>query len=198
MLTLSQRKVYEFIKKFIQEFNYSPTMSEIASGIGIQSRGVIHRYVGALVQAGLVHLEPRRRRNIRLLNEPSNVLVIKGRIAAGTPIEAITDNEVLDIVNIFLGTSRYALKVKGNSMIDEGILDGDVVVCETCENPRNGRIVVALIDQQEATLKRIQYNNDNTITLIPANSQLAPVTYSCDRITIQGVYIGLLRFDETI
>ncbi|MBA2653469.1 MAG: repressor LexA [Gammaproteobacteria bacterium] len=194
MLTLSQRKVYEFIQQFIQDHDYSPTMAEIAKGIGIQSRGVVHRYVAALVTEGLINITPGKRRNIHLINSES-VLRLEGKIAAGSPIEAIPENETLDIVNIFLGANRYALKVKGDSMIEEGIFDGDVVVCEYCNAPADGKIVVALIDQLEATLKRIKYDSDDTITLIPANSNLLPITYSRDRVTIQGIYIGLLRFE---
>jgi repressor LexA len=194
MLTVSQQKVYDFIQKFIKEHQHSPTMAEIAKGIGITSRGVVHRYVAALAQEGLINIIPGHRRNIQLLS-PSNCLPLKGRIAAGSPIEAIPDNETLDIVNIFLGKNRYALKVKGDSMIEEGIFDGDIVVCEHCEDAADGKIVVALVDNQEATLKRIKYNSDHTITLIPANQKLKPMTYPEDRIAIQGIYIGLLRFE---
>lgn len=196
MLTLSQKKVYEFIQLFSKANQYSPTMAEIAEGIGIHSRGVVHRYVKALVNEGLIKIIPGRRRNIQLMPESKPyTLELKGRIAAGSPIEAITEGETLNIVNIFLGSNRYALKVKGDSMIDEGIFDGDVVVCEYCEVPADGKIVVALIDHQEATLKRIKFNHDHTITLIPANSKLSPMTYPEDRITIQGIYVGLLRFE---
>lgn len=194
MLTLSQRKVYEFIQSYVNDHHHAPTMAEIAKGIGIKSRGVVHRYVAALADEGLITIIPGHRRNIQL-NQPSNCLVLKGRIAAGSPIEAITDNETLDIVSIFIGPNRYALKVKGDSMIEEGIYDGDVVVCEYCEHPTDGKIVVALVDNQEATLKRIKYNQNNTITLVPANSNLMPITYARERIAFQGIYIGLLRFD---
>lgn len=194
MLTVSQQKVYDFIQHYMKEHKHSPTMAEIAKAIGIKSRGVVHRYVSVLANQGLINIIPGHRRNIKLVDQDFS-LKLKGRIAAGSPIEAITDNETLDIVNIFLGKNRYALKVKGDSMIDEGIFDGDVVVCEYCESPSDGKIVVALVDNHEATLKRIKYNPDSTITLIPANQKLAPITYSQDRITIQGIYIGLLRFE---
>lgn len=194
MLTVSQQKVYDFIQKYVKEYQHSPTMAEIAKGIGIKSRGVVHRYVSAIAAEGLINILPGHHRNIQL-SQPSHCLTLKGRIAAGSPIEAITDNETLDIVNIFLGKNRYALKVKGDSMIDEGIFDGDVVVCEYCEEAADGKIVVALIDNQEATLKRIKYNNDDTVMLIPANHKLAPVQYPSERVTVQGIYIGLLRFE---
>lgn len=198
MITLSQKRVYEYIQQYIKEHNHSPTMAEIAKGIGIQSRGVVHRYVVGLANAGLIKITPGRRRNIELLRKNTGLLKLKGRIAAGSPIEVIEDDETLDIVNIFLGNHRYALKVKGDSMIEEGIFEDDVVVCEYCENPAEGKIVVALIDQQEATLKRIKYNPDGSITLTPANSKLSPMTYARERITIQGVYVGLLRFEGSI
>lgn len=194
MLTVSQQKVFDFIQQYMKDHKHSPTMAEIATAIGIKSRGVVHRYVSALADHGLIKIIPGHRRNIKLIDQSSS-LKLKGRIAAGSPIEAITDNETLDIVNIFLGKNRYALKVKGDSMIDEGIFDGDVVVCEYCETPTDGKIVVALVDNQEATLKRIKYNRDRTITLIPANQKLGPMTYPEDRITVQGIYIGLLRFE---
>jgi repressor LexA len=194
MITISQKKAFEYIQRFIQEHNHAPTMAEIARGIGIKSRGVVHRYVTALANEGLITIIPGHRRNIKLPKQSIPNLILKGRIAAGSPIEAIPDNEVLDIINIFLGPNRYALKVKGDSMVDEGILDGDVVVCEYCEVPPDGKIVVALVDHRDATLKRIKYNDDMSITLIPANNKLSPETYLSERITIQGIYIGLMRF----
>lgn len=193
MLTLSQKKVLDFIEQYISHHHYSPSMAEIAEGIGIQSRGVVHRYVSALVKEGCITLLPGKRRSIQLIKKELN-LPLRGRIAAGSPIEAIADNETVDILNIFLGSNRYALKVKGDSMIDEGILDGDVVVCEYNQSPPDGKIVVALIDNEEATLKRVKYHDNNTLSLIPANPKLKPMTYSRDRVTFQGIYIGLLRF----
>jgi repressor LexA len=197
MLTLSQNRTYQFIVEFIQNHDYSPTMSEIAQGIGIKSRGVVHRYVAALITEGLIDIIPGRRRNIKLIpNLSYGFLPLLGRIAAGSPIEAIPDNQTVDIVQAFLGPNRYALKVKGDSMIEEGIFDGDIVVCEYCEAVEHGKIVVALIDDQEATLKRIHFSDDATITLLPANSKHAPITYPRERVKVQGVYIGLLRFDR--
>lgn len=194
MLTLSQNKAYHFIQKYIELNGYSPTMAEIAKGIGIKSRGVVHRYVSALSHAGLIKIVPSRRRNIKLIASNPVSLSLVGRIAAGHPIEVITDNETLDLANIFLGPNRYALKVKGDSMIEEGIFDGDIVVCEYSECASDGKVVVALIDNSEATLKRIKYNTDASITLLPSNSKHSPMTYPKDRVSIQGIYIGLLRF----
>src|SRR5207237_9770661 len=126
MLTRSQNKTYSFIKDFIKKNNIAPTMAEIAEGIGIKSRGVVHRYVSALVDKSLLKLLPNRRRNIELTdNEPTTHLQILGYIAAGKPIEAISHEESIDLAGVFLGEDRFALRVKGDSMIDEGIFDGD-------------------------------------------------------------------------
>lgn len=199
MLTLAQRKTEEFIRKFFAEKGYAPTASEIAEGIGIKSRGVVHRYLKALAEAGRIALTPKRHRNIKLLEPIQELfsgmgsLPLLGSIAAGRPIEAVQQNETIDVASIFLGANRYALIVKGDSMIDEGILDGDIVVCQKSETANDGQIVVALIDQEEATLKRLQRNVDATVTLHPANSKLKPMIYPSERVTIQGIYIGLVR-----
>lgn len=204
MLTLSQRKTHSFIKTYFKKHGHAPTAAEIAEGIGIKSRGVVHRYLKALVKAGHIALTPNRHRNIRLLSSIQNVfsgsstLPLVGTIAAGAPIEAIPQQESIDVASIFLGANRYALKVKGDSMIDEGILDGDVVICEQQDTANDGQIVVALIDQAEATLKRLKRNTDNTITLHPANARLKPMVYPADRITIQGIYLGLLRCPSSL
>lgn len=196
MGVLSRNKTLQFITDFINDHGMAPTMSEIASGIGIQSRGVAHRYVKELEDQGLIRLSDKKHRSIELINSAANsgCIPLLGRIAAGLPIEAIPDRRSVDIANIFLRDDRYALEVRGDSMIEEGILDGDVVVCERSESARDGQIVVALVDNEEATLKRFRRNKDHTITLVPANSAYKPMTYSSNRIKVQGIFVGLLRF----
>jgi repressor LexA len=196
MLTLGQRRTYDFIKKFLGENDYAPTAAEIAAGTGIKSRGVVHRYLKALAAAGKIHLTPKRHRNISLINEVIagiKSLPLVGAIAAGCPIEAITDADPIDVSKIFLGEQRYALKVRGDSMIDEGIFDGDIVVCEQADDASNGQIVVAIIDDQEATLKRLEKSNDGQVVLHPANERLEPMVFDATRVKIQGIYVGLLR-----
>lgn len=197
MLTRAQKKAYQFIQQFIKKHHCSPTLAEVAKGIGIQSKGVAHRYIAALANAGLIRLIPNRHRSIELIEQAQkrmwSTIPLVGTIAAGQPIEAILQEELLDLQGLLDRPNCYALKVKGDSMIDEGIFDGDVVLCEHCDSAKNGDIVVALIDQQEATLKRLKYNSNGTITLIPANSKLSPLIYEANRIQIQGRFIGLLR-----
>jgi repressor LexA len=196
MLTRRQKATYEYIKSYIQEMGDAPTMIEIAKGIGIQSKGTVHRYVQALVKAKLIEQEHGRWRNMKILDleKPANdqCIPVLGKIAAGGPIEAIEDKQSIDLAQL-LGPQRYALKICGDSMIEEGIHDGDLVVCERCETARNGSIVVALIDNNCATLKRFRSNGDGSVTLIPANVDFLPMNYSADRVVIQGLFVGLLR-----
>lgn len=195
MLTVSQRKTYEFIKQFFAKHTYAPTAAEIAKGIGIQSRGVVHRYLKALADRGYISLLPGRHRNIQLSQNNSQLsgIPLLGSIAAGRPIEAVAQQEAIDVAQIFLGPHRYALRVKGDSMVDEGIFDGDIVICEHSRKAQDGQIVVALIDHEHVTLKKMYYNADDTITLLPANAAHQPMVYPAHRIEIQGIYIGLLR-----
>lgn len=196
MPTLRQKQTLEFIESFIEDQGHSPTMKQIADGIGIKSRGVVHRYVTALKEEGLISINPKKHRNIALMPKfaQGGKLQLLGRIAAGHPIEAIPDRDTIDLANIFLRENRYALEVRGDSMIEEGILDGDIVVCQHASSANDGQIVVALVDNQETTLKRLRRNTDRTITLVPANEAYEPMTYDPGRVRIQGVFIGLLRF----
>lgn len=198
MLTAAQHKTFQFVKQFVARHGYSPTTAEIAKGIQIKSRGVVYRYLQALVTQGLIQLMPNRRRNIQLLDPQLEHLPLVGQIAAGNPIEAISQQESIDVSQIFLGANRFALRVKGDSMIDEGILDGDIVVCSASDTAKTGQIVVALVDHEQATLKRLQCNPDNTITLFPANAQHKPQVYAADRVKIQGIFIGLLRYNNSL
>ena len=197
MLTPSQHKTLTFIQQYIVSHSYAPSLSEIAFGIGIQSKGVAHRYVQALAHAGYITLYPGRKRGIELA-EPDGkkralTIPLLGRIAAGHPIEAIPGHETLDLSTLY-GPNRYALRVTGDSMIDAGILDGDTVIIEKREVADDGEIVVALIDSEDVTLKRLKYRQDGSLALIAENSTMPPMIYAAERITIQGVVAGQLRW----
>ena len=191
MLTEKQHQTFEFIKKYMAQFGYAPTTAEIAMGISIKSRGVVYRYLQNLVSLDLIELVPGRKRNIKI--KSSNKLPLLGKIAAGLPIEAIEKKEEIDVLKFFVGEGRYALEVSGDSMIDEGIFDGDIVVCEKANMAPNNTIVVALIDNEQATLKTIENHNNGYVTLHPANEKHIPQIYKAERVQIQGVFIGLLR-----
>lgn len=200
MLSARTQDVYRFIRSYIEEHGQGPLLTEIAAALEISSKGVIHRYVQTLEDEGFIKRLAGRHRGIRLANhlpthptDGSSTLPLLGQIAAGRPIEAIPEQESIDVAAMFVSNNHYVLKVKGESMIDAGIFDGDWVVIRACNTSTNGQIVVALVDREEATLKFIQKNPDGTITLIPSNPAMAPMTFSADRVAIQGVMAGLLR-----
>lgn len=198
MLTDRQRQVHDFIRRHVARHGVAPKLVEIGRALGIRSRGVVHRHVRALVDAGLLAVEPGRHRGIRLAGSapPPGVLELPllGRIVAGQPLEAIPDRETVDLAEFFVGPGRFVLRVQGDSMVDAGILDGDMVVVRQAERAADGEIVVALLDDGEATLKRIRHDRAaGTVTLLPANAALAPMTYPAERVRIQGVIVAQLR-----
>ena len=196
-LTDNQRTVLNFIQRYIAIHSVSPKLQEIAEGIGISSRGVAHRYVQALVDADFITIDKGKHRGIRLLNEHAqqqkNTLPLLGKIAAGKPIEAIAGEDEINLADFF-GKNNFAVRVQGDSMIDAGILDGDVVIIEFRETANDGDIVVALIDEQEATLKRFKRSGQGRfIKLIPENTDMETMVYGASRVRIQGVLVGQLR-----
>ncbi len=197
MLTLRQRDCLHFIRDFIADNGFAPNFEEIADGLGIRSRGTVHRYVHALSKSGHLKLHPLRARGIELLEpmpHPSSksAVPLLGAIAAGKPIEAIPGHDTFTLQDWF-EPDCFALKVEGDSMIDAGIYDGDIVICRASATAKPSQVAVALIDQLEATLKYCKTNPSGTITLVPANSALRPQTYAADRVQIQGVVIGQFR-----
>lgn len=203
MLTLQQQKAYQFIRHFILQHGHAPALPEIAQGLGIRSKSHAHRYVQALIDEGLLESIPGRHRNIQLSEKTENQvslwqLPLLGKIAAGRPIEAIADTQIIDLPALLAGPQRYILQVKGDSMVEEGIFNGDWVICERANTAPDGAIVVALIDGNEATLKRLKRNLNGTITLKPANARLKPMIYAAPRVQIQGIFIGLIRFAKSL
>ncbi|MDO8705576.1 MAG: transcriptional repressor LexA [Sulfuricaulis sp.] len=198
MPTDRSHQVYDFVRAYTARHGYAPKLREIAKHLGIVSRGVVHRYLRALEQEGLIRIEPDRARGIRLPKGRAAVarpffLPLLGRIAAGRPIEAVPGEDEIDLSEFFVNRNRFVLRVMGDSMIEDGILDGDMVVVEKRDTAENGDIVVALIDDVEATLKRLHQNRDGTVTLRPANATLPPMRYSAARVRIQGVVVGQFR-----
>ncbi|MCU7931750.1 MAG: transcriptional repressor LexA [Candidatus Thiodiazotropha sp. (ex Codakia rugifera)] len=196
MLTATQHKTLAFIRRYLKRRGYAPSLIEIAEGIGITSKGTAHRHVQALAEAGQIRLITGRKRGIELIDaqEASKLsLPLLGAIAAGQPIEAITGQDRLDLTDYLLGPDRYALQVKGDSMIGIGILDGDLVIIERCDTADDNAIVVALIDDEEATLKHLRRLKSGRIKLIAENPDIPPMIYAAKRVRIQGVLVCQLR-----
>tara|TARA_B100000614_G_scaffold258776_1_gene281942 strand:- start:17 stop:613 length:597 start_codon:yes stop_codon:yes gene_type:complete len=196
MLTRKEQQTFDFITKYHKKFGEPPLLRQIAEGIGIKSKGVAHRYVEALVKERKIKKLPYRHRgNIINQKKSLNGLRIKsfGKIVAGSPIDAVSDKDIIELDHIFSNEKCFALKVQGNSMIEAGVNDGDWVIVEKQNKPITSKIMVILIDNQDVTLKYIKQVNSETVKLIPANKDLSSKTYDISRISIQGVIIGQIR-----
>ena len=198
-LTRRQAEIYRYLVDNAAHFDQAPTYDELCEALGLASRGSLHKHIQALVRAGLVEPMDGSQRGIRLVArepvpEPAGEGVpFLGTIAAGRPIEAIPQPDYLQLPAELTGSKPcYVLKVSGDSMIEEGILDGDYVVIEQCDSARNGDIVVALVNREEATLKRIE-QTPHEVILHPANVSMMPVSYPHGAVQIQGLLRGVLR-----
>lgn len=217
-LTHLETRVLAAIDRHIGRHGQSPTIAELALALRLKSKGTVHRYVQSLIEKGKLERQGTGWRGLRVAGKPivgntasrGNVvdlvnlpaervstgdfkLPLLGKIAAGQPIEAIEDQSHLDLAEFFIGPDRYALRVSGDSMMDVGILDGDTVILRKTNNVRSGDIVVALIDSQEATLKRLGQYDDDMVELIPENASMSTMRYSTERVSFQGVLVGQLR-----
>lgn len=194
-LTRRQQEILDYLRE--QHFDTPPTLDELCRALGLASRGSLHKHISALVEAGLVEPMDGKHRGVVLREgehaQHEDQLPFLGYIAAGQPIEAIPQPETL-AVPAALRTDRpcYVLEVRGDSMIEDGILDGDWVVIEQRDQARNGEVVVALVDGSEATLKRIE-QTPGEVVLHPANGRLAPLRYTPDQVQVQGVLVGQMR-----
>lgn len=196
MATPFQLNLYQMITEYLKQYGASPTYAEITAALGIsaRSKSLITRGLRQLEKEGKLILRREGRR--LLLALPNKHIQVLGKISAGSPIDALPDEQQLDIGFLLKNDDRFALKVQGTSMIEEGILDGDFIVCKKASTAREGDIVVALIDQQTTTVKSISFKINNMITLVPANKELKPRAYAPDRVLIQGIYIGLIRMQR--
>lgn len=201
-LTRKQYEIVDFLLQNQHAYRHPPTLEQLCAGLGLKSRGSLHRLVQGLIAAGLVEPMDRKHRGVRLTEKAkqsrnaapeANALRYVGVIAAGKPIEAIEQAEYISVPDeIKTGNPCYVLKVKGDSMVEEGIFDGDWVIIEQRCQARNGEIVVALIDKSEATLKFIEQYPHETL-LVPANSSMSTMRYHPSQVEIQGVLVGQMR-----
>ena len=193
ILTDKEHKTYEFIEKYSQKYGKYPLLTEIAKGIGIKSKGVAHRYVKALEKAGKLKRVSNQHRGMVLQEKKDIFLKSLGKIAAGGPIEAITDQQRIELEYLFTNKKSYALKVTGDSMIDAGIHDKDWVIIEEGTRLYKSKVHVVLIDNQDVTLKYVEKINSREIKLIPANKKFKDTIYPIDRVSIQGYVVGQVR-----
>ncbi len=192
-LTPKQLRVLEHIRKFRDAQGYAPTLDEIARAFKV-SKITILQHLRALEKRGAIRRGRYQARSIELCGEALHSLQIPlvGAIAAGTPIEAIEEHEILDLSELIAGRAEpFLLRVRGESMIEEQIRDGDFVICERRATAQNGETVVAVLPSGEATLKKFFLEKDGRIRLQPANPAMQPILV--DRVEIRGVVVGVLR-----
>ncbi len=206
-----QQDVIKLIVRLTDERGYPPTLAELAKEMGLKNRMTVHQHVAALKKKGLVHWEPGLNRSLRVLEEahqfvefqasvegsveemPARGLPMAGTIAAGRPIDALQTDDFLEIDGKYAADGCFALKVKGDSMIEDGIFDGDYVIVKPNPSPSNGQVVVALLEDGSATLKRF-FKEKGGFRLEPANKNLEPIMISGTHdLNIQGVVVGLFR-----
>lgn len=198
-LTKKQKQVYDYIVEYIEENDYSPTQMEIKEHFGFKSLGSVQDYIRYLKNANYIQNDTNSVRGLTPVtggstNSNDNVIDIPlhGKVAAGNPIEAMEGSENISVPAGMIGLgSHYALTISGESMIEDGILDGDVIVVKEQKNASNGDTVVAVIDN-EATVKRY-YKKKSIIELHPANSTMKPIIIENGDFQIKGVLVGLLR-----
>lgn len=196
-LTPRQAEILAYITAYTQERGFAPTLQEIGDRFGLSSVATVHKHVGHLVEKGYLRRERRNAsRDIEVVGSEGGGLVaipLLGSVAAGRPIEALTDHEELRVPEEWLGKGRtYALRVRGDSMIEEQIRSGDTVVVEARETARNGETVIALVDGEAVTVKQY-FREGAVIRLQPANPAVPVMRYPEERVTVQGVVIGVLR-----
>jgi len=196
-LTRRQREIYDFITEFVRDRGYSPSLEEIGAAFGLSSVATVHKHVQHLVQKGFLRKAWNRSRSVEPV-EPSQAssvaLPLLGSVAAGAPIEAVEVSERYEVPAELVprGASCFALRVRGDSMIDEQIRDGDVVVVESRPEARDGETVVALVRGQDATLKKL-YREGSRVRLQPANPSMEPIHVPAAEVEVRGVVRGLVR-----
>ncbi|MBV8898057.1 MAG: transcriptional repressor LexA [Acidobacteriaceae bacterium] len=203
-LTRRQKEVMDYLSKFIEENGYSPSYEEIASGLGLASLATVHKHVQALEAKQYLRRSYNHSRSLEIGDRffaeerarrggaaPSVPLM--GRIAAGSPVEAIANPETLHFSDFVGAQNTYALEVRGESMIEDHICSGDFVLVEQTNSIKNGDIVVALVDGSEATLKRYYAEADGRVRLQPANSSMSPIMVDPGALQIQGKVLAIMR-----
>ena len=197
-VTRRQKELIDFLDRFIEEKGYAPTIEEMAEHFGLRSLATVHKHLTNLQKKGLVRRDSNRSRALELVPTTVKVSAVElpllGRVAAGSPIEAITSTETIFVPEDMVGRREtYVLQVKGDSMIDEQIRDGDYVIVENRRSTRDGEMVIALLDGENATLKKMYREGGGKVRLQPANARLQPIVVDQDRLRVQGVVIGVLR-----
>jgi repressor LexA len=196
-LTKRQREILDFLNEFIEQNGYAPSLEEVGRRFGLSSLATVHKHLTNLQEKGFIKRAWNRSRSVELV--PTRVgaravdLPLLGNVAAGVPIEAVVGTETVAVPENLVGKREtYALRVRGDSMIDEQIRDGDVVIVENRQTADNGEMVIALLRGSEVTLKKF-YRDNGRIRLQPANERVQPLVVDASLVQIQGVVVGVVR-----
>jgi repressor LexA len=203
-LTKRQKEVLDYLVSFETKHGYAPSFEEIGKGMKLTSLATVHKHISTLEKKGFIRRGYNQSRSIEILHLPKSPkeqvierrvqeLPMVGRIAAGHPLEAMEERETISLGDFARGANSFVLQVKGTSMIEDHIMDGDYVVCEQTQVANSGDIVVALVNGEEATLKRFYREGQGKIRLQPANSEMAPIIVPAGDLKIQGRVISVLR-----
>ncbi len=196
-LTKRQREILDYLNEFIQQHGYAPSLEEIGRRFGLSSLATVHKHLTNLQDKGFIKRAWNRSRSVELLPTRAGgrtlELPLLGYVAAGAPIEAISTAETFAVPDNLVGKlDTYVLRVRGDSMIDEQIRDGDYVIIEDRKNAENGEMVIALLGGAEVTLKKF-YRENGHIRLQPANPAMQPLVIDADHVQVQGVVVGVMR-----
>src|SRR5215813_8844018 len=196
-LTKRQREILDYLNEFIRQHGYAPSLEEIGRRFGLSSLATVHKHLTNLQEKGFIKRAWNRSRSVEMLPTRGGgravELPLLGYVAAGHPIEAVAGSETIAVPDALIGKrDSYVLRVKGDSMIDEQIRDGDFVIVEDRKSADNGEMVIALVDGQDVTLKKF-YRDNGKIRLQPANPAMQPIMVDPDAVQVQGVVIGVMR-----
>ena len=196
-LTKRQREILDYLNEFIQQHGYAPSLEEIGRRFGLSSLATVHKHLTNLQEKGFIKRAWNRSRSVELV--PTRIggraieLPLLGFVAAGAPIEAVASAESISVPEDLVGKrDTYVLRVKGDSMIDEQIRDGDFVIVENRRTARDGEMVIALLAGSDVTLKKF-YRENSHVRLQPANPAMQPMTFPAEQVQIQGVVVGVMR-----
>jgi repressor LexA len=196
-LTKRQREILDYLQEFIQQHGYAPSLEEVGRRFGLSSLATVHKHLTNLEEKGCIRRLWNRSRSVELLSARTGHRAVElpmlGYVAAGLPIEAVTGSETIAVPEDLVGRrDTYVLKVKGDSMIDEQIRDGDFVIVEDRKTAENGEMVIALLGGSDVTLKKF-YREHGRIRLQPANPAMQPMIVDAALVQLQGVVVGVMR-----
>ena len=196
-LTRRQREILDYLQEFIQQNGYAPSLEEIGRRFGLSSLATVHKHLSNLQEKGFIRRSWNRSRSVELVSARTGHravdLPLLGYVAAGAPIEAVASAETIAVPEDLIGRREtYVLRVRGDSMIDEQIRDGDFVVIEDRKTAENGEMVIALLGGTDVTLKKF-YRDNGFVRLQPANETMQPLVVDASQVQVQGVVVGVMR-----